>query len=326
MARKVRARTLTACVLGLALGCDEPEPPAPITTPVTPKAQDMQRPSAPQETRLAESMQELRQTVATKYVAPTSAESDRFRAWVGHLSTSIIEATLPREPPPDGFTGRLLDAGRIWLLSEPSGHNRGAGAVALRVGAESSVVVEVPHSFFDEGTLPIGLAVFKELQALALLVNTVHRGGIGPEEERAERARSGKSESDVAHQTQSFFHQAHLELGRVWPRAQVIQLHGYRDEKVPTAKIVVSAAGTAAAIAPLAKALNDAFGPATARLYPEEVDQLGGTQNVQAEASRDEGRDFVHLEMAASFRNQLVRQKSLRDAFARALAKGLSVR
>ncbi len=282
--------------------------------------------SGPQETRLDESLQELRRTPSTKYLAPTAAESDRYRAWVGHLSTSLIEGTLPHEPPPDGFGGRLLDAGRIWLLAEPTGRNRGAGAVALRVGAETSLVVEVPHSFFDEGTLPIGLSVFDELGALALLVNTVHRGGVGAEEERAERARSGTSESDVAHQTQSFFHQAHLELGRVWPRAHVVQLHGFRDEKVPTAKIVVSAAGTAAVIAPLAKALNDAFGPATARLYPEEVDQLGGTRNVQAEANRDEARDFVHLEMAASFRNQLVRQKSLRERFAQALAKGLSVR
>lgn len=282
--------------------------------------------SGPQETRLAESLQELRHTPSPKYLAPTSAESDRYRAWVGHLSTSILESTLPHEPAPDGFAGRLLDAGRIWLLAEPSGRNRGAGAVALRVGAETSLVVEVPHSFFDEGTLPIGVAVFEELGALALLVNTVHRGGVGAEEERAERARSGTSESDVAHQTQSFFHQAHLVLGRVWPRAHVVQLHGFRDEKVPTAKIVVSAAGTAAVIAPLAKALNDAFGPATARLYPEEVDQLGGTRNVQAEANRDEARDFVHLELAASFRNQLVRQKSLRERFAQALAKGLSVR
>jgi len=314
-------------VVGLPLGCDEPERPAPIGDPA-PKPQDLPPPAAgPPEARLADSLQTLRQTASPKYLAPTSAESDRYRAWVGHLSTSILEATLPRESPPDGFTGRLLDAGRIWLLAEPGGRNRGAGAVALRVAAEASLVVEVPHSFFDEGTLPIGLAVFEELGAIALLVNTVHRGGAGvDEEERAERARSGSSESDVAHQTQSFFHQAHLELGRVWPRAQVVQLHGFRDEKVPTAKIVVSAAGTPAAVAPLAKALNDAFGPATARLYPEEVDQLGGTRNVQAEANRDEGRDFVHLELAASFRSQLVRQKSLRDRFAQALAKGLSVR
>src|SRR5262249_23768205 len=161
----------------------------------------------------------------------------------------------------------------------------------------SPLVVEVPHSFFDEGTLPIGLTVFEELGARALLVNTVHRGGTGAEEDRIERARGGSSPSDVAHQTQSFFHRAHLELRRAWPALNVVQIHGFRDEKVPTAKIIVSAAGTSADTAPLARALNDAFGVGTARMYPEEVNDLGGTHNVQAQASRDESRPFLHIEI-----------------------------
>jgi hypothetical protein len=277
------------------------------------------------ETRLAQSLQELRHTPAPQYLPPGPGESDGYRAWVGHLSTSLLEGRLPSEPPPAGFVGRVLDRGRLWLLAEVAGKNRGAGALALRVAAEAPIIVEVPHSFFDEGTLPIGITVFEELGARALLVNTVHRGGVGPDDERMERARSGTSESDVAHQTQSFFHQAHLELGRIWPKAHVVQLHGFRDEKVPTAKIVISASGTSASTAPLAKALNDAFGVGTARLFPEEVDQLGGTQNAQAQANRDESRAFVHIEMAASLRTQMVRQKSLQERFARALSKGLSV-
>lgn len=277
------------------------------------------------ETRLSQSLQELRQTPAAQYLPPSPGEGDAYRSWVGHVSTSALEGQLPSQPSPGGFVGRLLDRGRIWLLAEGAGKNRGAGAVALRVAADAPIIVEIPHSFFDEGTLPIGIAVFEELGARALIVNTVHRGGVGPDEQRMERARSGTSESDVAHQAQSFFHQAHLELGRIWPKAHVVQLHGFRDEKVPTAKIVVSAAGTSAITAPLARALNDALGVGTARLYPEEVDQLGGTQNVQAQASRDESRAFLHIEIAASLRTQMVRQKSLQERFARALSKGLSV-
>lgn len=279
----------------------------------------------PQETRLIQSLQELRQTPAPAYLKPTAEEADSYRGWVGHLSTSALEARLPSEPAPAGFAGRLLDLGRIWLLAETTGKNRGAGAVALRVSAQVPMVVEVPHSFFDEGTLPLGITIFEELAARALLVNTIHRGGPGSDEERIERARGGESESDVAHQPQSFFHQAHLELGRIWPGAHFVQLHGFRDEKVPTAKIIISAAGTSAVIAPLAKALNDAFGVGTARLYPEEVDQLGGTQNAQAQANRDESRPFIHIEIAASLRTQMVRQKSLQERFARAVSKGLSV-
>ena len=105
----------------------------------------------------------------------------------------------------------------------------------------------------------------------------------------------------------------------------MIQLHGFRDEKVPTAKIIVSAAGTSAPTAPIARALNEAFGVGTARLYPEEVSELGGTQNVQARANVDESRAFLHLEIAASLRQQMLRQKSLQERFARALALALPV-
>ncbi len=305
------------------LGCDEREPP-----PTPPP--EIQRPSprpsgAREETRLEESVEALRRTNARAYLPPSAAESELYRNWVGHLATSAMEGHLPTEKAPEGFVGRWLDRGRIWLLAEETERNRGAGAVALRIAVGAEIIVEIPHSFFDEGTLPIGLTVFEELDARALLVNTVHRGGTGPEPERLERARSGTSESDVAHQISSFFHQAHLELGRAWPRAQVVQLHGFRDEKVPTAKIIVSAAGTGAATAPLARALNDAFGVGTARLYPEEVQQLGGTENVQARANAAESRPFLHIEIAASLRNQMQRQKSLRDRFARALALGLAV-
>lgn len=304
-------------------GCDDP--PAPTSTPAP--APPPEAPPGPEsrETRLAESLHAIRTTPSSGYLAPNAPETERYRTWIGHLSTSILEGRLPSQVAPQGFVGRLLDAGRVWLISEASGQNRGAGAIALRVSARAPVVVQVPHSFFDEGTLPIGIAVFDELGAQALLVNSVHRGGTGADEERLERARSGSSASDVAHQVTSFFHHAHLELGRSWPQAHVVQLHGFRDEKVPSARIIVSAAGTGAAIAPLARAFNDAFGPGTARLYPEEVDQLGGTQNAQAQANREEGRTFVHLELSASLRRELARQKTLQERFARALAKGLSV-
>jgi hypothetical protein len=274
---------------------------------------------------LAPSVEDLRRTPSPEYSPPNDTEAEHYRDWVGHLSTSILQRALPSRPAPAGFAGYLLESGSVWLLSEEVGKNRGAGAVALRVEAPSPIIVEVPHSFFDQGTLQMGLTVFDDLGARAFLTNTLHRGGIGSEEARMQKVRSGDSESDVAHAQRSFFHQAHLELGRIWPRDHVVQLHGFRDEKVPTAKIIVSAAGTNAETAPLAKAFNDAFGTGTARLYPEEVDQLGGTTNVQARANRDETRSFFHIEVAASLRAQLSRQKSMRERFARALSKGLAV-
>jgi hypothetical protein len=309
----------------LGLGCDETE-----TQPPAPPQRDAPEAPAPapppSEARsLDESLRLLQATPAAAHRPPTETESEGYRQWVGHLSTSLLQRTLPSEPPPAGFSGRVLEQGRVWLLSETDGENRGAGALALRVEARAPLIVQVPHSFFDRGTLVLGLSVFEEMGARALIVNTLHRGGLGAEDERLARVRAGSSASDVAHQVDSFFHLAHLQLGRIWPDDHVVQLHGFRDEKVPTAKIIVSASGTAFDPAPLARALNDALGAGTARLYPEEVDSLGGMTNVQARANRNESRKFVHLEVAASLRTQLTRQKSLRERFARALAKGLAV-
>lgn len=316
----------TVALVCVAVSCDE-EAPAPVAPPTAMPQQEASSPTPrSRPTRLAASLNELRRVPSEGYRPPDEAESESYRHWVGHLGTSIVERQLPVQPPPPGFTGRVIEDGRVWLLSERADENRGAGAVALRVALGVPLVLEVPHSFFDSGTLPLAISVFEQAGALALLVNTLHRGGRGPLEERAERARSGESESDVAHREQSFFHQAHLQVGRIWPRARVVQLHGFRDEKVPTAKIVVSAAGTGTDLKPLARAFNDAFGVGTAKLYPDEVKRLGGTQNAQARASRDESRDFVHLEVAGSLRQQLARQPSLRERFARALTQGLAVR
>lgn len=295
-------------------------------TPSQPKG-DQPRPSTRRASRsLAASLKSVRHTEANQYREPTEKSAKAYRGWLRHLGLSIQNHTLPRLPPNKGFAGSLLDAGRIWLIAETAGTNTGGGALALRAQSRAPIIIEAPHTFFDAKTLSLAVTLFETTEARALLINTLHRGGIGPDQQRIERVRRGRSASDAAHNPRSFFHQAHLELIHLWPRASVIQLHGFRDEKVPRAKIIVSSAGTTASIAPLARALNDALGPGTAALYPSEVSQLGGTTNTQAVASRAAGGAFIHLELAASLRTRLARQVSLRKRFAQALKKGLSVR
>lgn len=274
---------------------------------------------------LSRALTKLRQTPATQYLPPTSATAEAYRQYVRHLGNAVRNHLLPSQPANSGFTGSLLNFGRIWLLAESSGTNTGGGALALRAHARTQLIIEAPHTFFDTKTLSLAVAAFEETKAQALLINTVHRGGLGSDKRRIDHIRRGKTDSDAAHNDQSFFHQAHLELIRLWPQASVIQLHGYRDEKVPRAKIIVSAAGGSAAIAPLARALNDALGPGTAALYPSEVAELGGTTNKQAAASRKEGSAFIHLELASSLRMRLARQPALRKRFTQALKKGIAV-
>ncbi len=313
--------------MALAACEKEPEPGSASGAPPDPAeaAGDPSPPGAVVKEGLSDALAQLRRLAVSRYAPPSEEEASDYRAWMRHLGGALTERQLPSRPALPGFAAHWVDEGRVWLLAERPERARGAGAVALRAAAQIPLIVEAPHTFFDAQTLPIATAVFEVAGAQALLINTVHRGGVGEDAERKKRARSGDSPADAAHQTRSFFHQAHTELTEVWPRAHVLQIHGFRDEKAPEAKIIVSAAGTETPVVPLARALNAELGPGTARVYPDEISVLGGTTNVQAQESRRNGRSFVHLELAASLRTQLARERSLRERFARAVARGLSV-
>jgi hypothetical protein len=185
------------------------------------------------------------------------------------------------------------------------------------------LIVETPHSFFDTGTLEISLGVFDALQARALLVNTMHRAGNGSKIERRRLARSGDSPFDVAHVERSFFSSAHGALIAAAPLAIVVQLHGYRDEKVPGVDVIVSAANTRARVEPLVSALRAVLDPKRVRAYPAEVDQLGGTTNVQAKASAKQKSAFLHVEMSTSLRQSLTRDANLAARFFEAFAEAI---
>jgi hypothetical protein len=272
---------------------------------------------------LGDLVAKLRKPEPKTYVAPNTEEAEQYRAWLGHLTEISALGVLPSKEAPNGFVGHFAASGTVWVLAEAPTKRRGAGVVLLRADAKNDLVVECPHSFFDEGTLPVALTVFNTLKARALLINTVHRGGIGSDELRLKRALSGESEADVAHRSDTFFHAAHLELSNRLPGASFLQLHGYRDEKLPGVRFVVSGAGSRAKPEPISRALNVVFGVGSARNYPLEVKQLGGTQNVQAKASIVSGHRFIHIEIAASLRDGLKRQESLRVKFAQAVAQGL---
>jgi hypothetical protein len=266
-----------------------------------------------------------------KYQAPNEGQRGPFQRWVAHLVTSAESGNLPVLPAPAGFTGKFVDGGRVWLLAEDeSATKTGAGAYALRPDATNELVIQAPHTFFDQGTLPLALTLFDQLDARVLMINTLHRGGSAAgeesEDERLERARSGKEDADLAHQTNSYYQVAHHVFGAQWPQARFVQLHGFRDEKLPGVSVVVSAANTRLDALPVVRALNNGLGAGTARLFPEEVGQLGGIINEQARACKDAGWQFLHLEISASLRQRMERQPAVREQFAQALKDALLLR
>lgn len=304
-----------------------PPPPASSAPPVPSATLGEEKPQAGP-LPLLEHLRFSRRSEGVQFVNPTPEEGRAFVGWVTAVSRAAWSDRLPGAAPPDGFEGVLTQLGTLWLLREKSDQRRGAGAYVLRASAGRPLILQAPHTFFDAGTLPIATRLFERLQAKALLINTVHRSGgqEGEGEEEKEKARSGKSEADVAHNRESFYSLVHESLLTVDPTLLVIQIHGFRDAKVPGVDLVVSAADTLADIRPMGKIMKGLLGANRVRLYPEETKLLGGTTNAQAFISRKKRTAFIHLELSAKLRKALEKDEiffaKFLQAFSQAIPEG----
>lgn len=311
---------------GIAWWLLRPRPPAEV--PVPPPPRTVEPPVSPEEaiSRLRRELEELRQggKSVVEYRPPGGDELEAYRGWLEARLALAMGGEPAEVTAPAGF--RLLDLGNIGqLLVEERHQRRGAGVVVLRSGPAQPWLIEVPHSFFDEGTLEVGLNAFVRSNARALLVNTVHRyrsrdAAAGGGREAGDDEDEGAS-SDVAHVESSFFSSAHAALVDRLGELGVVQLHGYADASAPAADLVLSAAGSRADVVPVAHALERALGIRVA-MYPKQIRKLGGTKNVQARYSIAAGGPFLHVEMSRSLRRQLTTEPERLRAFIAALFGG----
>jgi hypothetical protein len=200
-------------------------------------------------------------------------------------------------------------SGDLWVLREPAGRREGDGFYAFRAGG-FPLCIQAPHTFFDEGTGEIALALFARLRAAALFVNTVHRHA---------RADAEGYPADVAHAERTMFAAATHGMmdGARW---DLVQLHGFgdREDLAAVVKAVVSDGSPArrartpgerprmAAAERLRAALAARWGGTDAvRLFGVDAAVLGATTNVEGKAARAAGASFLHVEMSASTRRDL---------------------
>jgi hypothetical protein len=293
-----------------------PRPPAPSGSAPSPE-QDAEAIS-----KLRREIELLRQGGKTKvvYRAGTGEELDGYRRWLDGYLRLASRGSRPELGAPPGF--RLLELpGVADLLAEEPAQKRGAGVLVLRSGAAQPWLIEVPHSFFDEGTLEIGLNAFVWRRARALLINTVHRYralASAPADETPDTDDDDRSPSDVAHAEASFFLTAHTACVDALGDVGVVQLHGFSDASASKADLVLSAAGSRADPVPVAQALERALGIRVA-IYPTQIRKLGGTRNVQAHYSIAVGRPFLHVEISKSLRRQLTTEPERLRRFVDAL-------
>jgi len=285
--------------------------------------------STPRERRIRALARELRraqrfpQGQSPIYRHPTAPEQLAYRAFLLSYLAAAPERVRPATPA--GFSASASSHDRVWLLGESEENRQGAAIVALRAESESRVLLEAPHTFFDSGTLPLAVGLFEHLQARALIFNTVHRARTAenrtdlPREQVMQLARSGTLASDAAHQRGALFSVAHQTLVATRPGTITVQVHGFRDRRVPRWDAVISGARSGTDVRPLVDQLRHALPKYRFGAFPRDSRDLGATRNVQGRLSHELSAPFVHMELSSSLRKALLDSGELLHALATAI-------
>lgn len=253
-----------------------------------------------------------------RYRVPRGAERAALADLVARVVTggAAARARLASEAAALGFN---IDDVPEWpdtvLLRELPEKRRGGGAYVLRLAGSSTLVVQAPHTFFDEGTLPLGCELFARTGAAAFFIETAHRYKSAAADE------DGQHPADVAHAADSLFQAATEGLLRAMPNVTLVQVHGFASRD-SGAEVVLST-GTKRPKGDLLARTQRALSPlGLGRIarFPDESSELGATTNVQGTLVRARGGRFLHIEMSSGVRKNLLANGELRARFFDALA------
>lgn len=254
---------------------------------------------------------------ADRYVVPTDAEREAFRDLVARIVGSGPTGRSAAATLATSIGFEIVDVAEVpgaVLVRELPSKRRGGGAYILRLESASKLFVQAPHTFFDEGTLPLACELFARADARALFIDTAHRYKAADADEK------GDHPADVAHAASSLFQAATEGALRAAPQATVVQLHGFAARDAGTT-VVVSGGERApgnALVTRVAQALSGAT--QGVRRFPEDTGELGATTNVQGAAVRKAGGQFLHVEMQSGLRRSMLSDAEMRGRFLGALA------
>jgi hypothetical protein len=263
-------------------------------------------------------------TMPNKYVVPSDADRAVMRDAIALLLSKgeSARADAAKKLEPIGFViDDLPEVKNALVVHEQDGKKRGGGAYVIRTDETSKVVVETPHTFYDEGTFQLGFDFFTYTHARVWFLNTVHRykgAPAGPD---------GVHPSDVAHSPTSLFQAATEGAITALGAPTVIQLHGFA-EREGGGRAVIST-GEKAKDQPLLIKMKAALEPAAGApilRYPDDSKELGATTNVQGSIVRSAKGRFFHMEMSESLRRELLVNEPLRTHTWAALSSGLELK
>jgi hypothetical protein len=253
-------------------------------------------------------------TKAQLYVEPTDEERKVLGESIARIARNEAAPALASI----GFESVRPSTWSDVVLVREKGRRRGGGAYVVRQGSTSGLLVEAPHTFFDEGTFPLACELFQRSHARALFINTSHRYKSAP------KTADGRHPADVAHSPTSLFHAATEALVTQQKGLSLVQVHGFATREVDARAVASSGEkrGGASHVAKVAKSLSEITAGKVLR-YPEDTKELGAVTNVQGMVVRQGGGKFLHIEMDDEMRRRLLGDATLRaralDAIALAM-------
>lgn len=228
------------------------------------------------------------------FVPPTDAEMADFAALWRAMAQGSAAQTQAVSAQHGYELLRYVDNGDeravSVLLREKKPMRRGWGLYAWRIAPQNSLIIEVPHPLFDTGTPTVGLALFRTLNASALLVAGSHRYA------------NANGSADAAHNPQTVFQAIHT-AATADGSAKVLQIHGFAAANHPGYPQVVLGGNASSASKTLAKALAKALQNAELSVGvcgDGRWAKLCGTRNLQGDTMS--GGTFLHIELDESVR------------------------
>jgi hypothetical protein len=254
-----------------------------------------------------------------RYIVPKDVERKAIREAVEILIAGGADAIPRASAAAKNAEFEVVDVPESGAVLLREAHNkRGGGAYLIRVGTKSNLFVQAPHTFYDEGTLPLGCELFARSRAGALFINTSHRYKSAPQ------TPGGHYPADVAHARDSLFQAATEGLLKAKPKASVVQVHGFGEREASGAMVLSAGVRTPGhpVVSRVALALSRVIDGGVLR-YPDDHNELGATTNVQGAIVRESGGQFLHIEMGAPLRRDLLGNPTVRASVLSTLADAM---
>ncbi len=223
--------------------------------------------------------------------------------------------------PPQGFkTTQASDPFDGLVMQEIDSYCRGGGVYLVRAQEVPGppILISAPHRRADLLTGSLVLKLFHERGAAAAAWNSVPRRIKGTCDNRT---------NDLARITRHPFTAFSVAFASVFPHGRIFQIHGFdnrkRISKIARKSAIILSSGSdrvTPAVQAIAACARNQLPEHRVSIFPKDVLELGAKRNAQGRELRSMGfRGFVHVELALSFRKELMDNADLRLKFGNCL-------